>query len=57
MIFPFFDFSFLITFVLNKLARELCNADFSIVECRNFSGETGERFVETDLHFHEQIVA
>ena len=42
--------------MLNKLARELCNTDFAIIESRNFPGETSERFVQTDLHLHQEIV-
>ena len=45
------------TFVLDKLARKLRDANFSIVECRNFSGESSQRFVESDFHFHQKIVA
>ena len=46
-----------ITFVLDKLARKLRDANFSIVECRNFSRESSQRFVESDFHFHQKIVA
>jgi hypothetical protein len=45
------------TFVLDKLARKLRDANFSIIECRNFSGESSQRFVESDFHFHQKIVA